>query len=233
MPRISIYVQNAEEAKGLLRSLRKEPQVQSADLMKRLYEVKPHYSVQDLEAIAALFPKDKKWTYSECCEVFPANTPIEIIDSNLYFMPSPKLEHQQILKKVFRKIDTFVNQKQMGEVIISPADVVLDSKNTVQPDLIFVSNGKKSILKDVIRGVPDVLIEITSSKEKHDTETKMALYQRFGVAEYWLVSPKKKEIKVHTLREKVYQLFSQAKKKGSVSSEQIEGLEVEVSEVFE
>lgn len=63
--------------------------------------------------------------------------------------------------------------------------------NAVQPDIIFVSAEKKSIVKqDAIHGIPDMLIEILSpSNSDHDLIRKKDLYEKVGVPEYWIVNP--------------------------------------------
>jgi Uma2 family endonuclease len=45
-----------------------------------------------------------------------------------------------------------------------------------------------------IKGVPDFVIEILSpGNKKHDTEKKKAVYEKFGVKEYFIIDPDNKE----------------------------------------
>jgi Uma2 family endonuclease len=51
-----------------------------------------------------------------------------------------------------------------------------------------------------VRGAPDLVVEIGSpSTRKRDETTKRRLYERFGVAEYWVVDPELDEIKVYRM----------------------------------
>ena len=70
--------------------------------------------------------------------------------------------------------------------------------NVVQPDLLFVSGDRKSILTEAsVRGVPDLVVEILSpSTEARDLAVKQSLYARFGVREYWICDPHGKTIEV-------------------------------------
>jgi Uma2 family endonuclease len=53
--------------------------------------------------------------------------------------------------------------------------------------LILTDDGK-------IKGAPDFIIEILSpGNKKQDTEKKKALYERFGVKEYYIIDPDNKE----------------------------------------
>lgn len=75
-----------------------------------------------------------------------------------------------------------------GTIVVAPMDVYFDDNNIVQPDLIYVSNENSHILKTRIEGVPDLLVEILSpSSGNHDKIRKKAVYERFGVQEYWIV----------------------------------------------
>ena len=72
-----------------------------------------------------------------------------------------------------------------------PTDVLLSDHDVVQPDLIFVSRERKHVITDAnIQGAPDLVVEILSpSTASRDWRDKLDLYERHGVAEYWLVDP--------------------------------------------
>ena len=59
------------------------------------------------------------------------------------------------------------------------------------PDILFVSNGRLEIIADAwLMGAPDLEIEILSaSTAGRDRGIKRDLYERHGVAEYWIVDP--------------------------------------------
>lgn len=85
-------------------------------------------------------------------------------------------------------------------------DVFLDNhSNAVQPDIIFVAKGNLDIIKTKIRGVPDLVGEIISpGNTKHDTERKKALYEKFGVKEYWIIDPVSRACTGYTLANKKF-----------------------------
>lgn len=136
-------------------------------------------------------------TSMDVFEILPEGTLAEVIDNRLYMSPSPKGKHQRTLRNLFRGIDQFVLQYNLGEVLFAPLDVYLDNgQNAVQPDLIFVGAQNLGIIDDddVIHGVPDLIVEVLSDgNHEHDEKTKKELYQRFGVKEYWIVNPATKQ----------------------------------------
>jgi Uma2 family endonuclease len=132
-------------------------------------------------------------TIMELYKSLPEGTLAELIDNTIYMSPAPKFTHQMVLQEIFRKIVEKINDNGLGQVIIAPFDVYLDEKsNAVQPDLTIVLNDNLNIIGEdgSIHGVPDLLIEVLSKgNETNDTVKKFALYERFGVKEYWIVEP--------------------------------------------
>ena len=109
----------------------------------------------------------------------------------------------------------YQSKDQLGIFFVSPVDVFLDNKNAVQPDIVFVSNQNKSILKeDAIYGAPDLVIEVLSpGSKKFDLDKKKKIYEKFGVKEYWIVDPDSKESMGFQLKRKKFVLFKQEKDK--------------------
>ncbi|KJU82545.1 restriction endonuclease [Candidatus Magnetobacterium bavaricum] len=65
-----------------------------------------------------------------------------------------------------------------------------------------------------------------------DTVTKKKIYERYKVPEFWIVIPELETIEVFTIEGGVYELFSTTDVEGIVKSKVIEGLEVDVNDVF-
>ena len=83
-------------------------------------------------------------------------------------------------------------------------DVIVqrDSLRTRQPDLLFVSNERASILGDQVDGGPDLVVEILSpSNSRSDLEAKLSDYATLGVSECWLVSPEARSVEILGLTE--------------------------------
>ncbi len=73
-------------------------------------------------------------------------------------------------------------------------NVYLSDKNVVQPDILFIATANLGIIQNgKIKGAPDLIIEILSTNRKYDIEDKKAVYEKFGVKEYFIVDPATKE----------------------------------------
>jgi len=48
-----------------------------------------------------------------------------------------------------------------------------------------------------VPGAPDLIVEILSARSDYlDRKVKVELYEGYGVKEYWLVDPERKEVEV-------------------------------------
>jgi Uma2 family endonuclease len=122
----------------------------------------------------------------------------ELIDGEHHVTPAPNLRHQVISRNLFRALDAMAHQERRGQVFYAPLDVVLTRHDVVEPDLIYVSAGRREILTSPnVQGAPDLVVEILSpSSRRQDELLKRDLYEGSGVAEYWIVDPDAETVKV-------------------------------------
>jgi Uma2 family endonuclease len=116
----------------------------------------------------------------------------EAIAGELYVTPEPSLQHQRISRKLLLALQKLIGDPGLGELFYAPVGVEFPAtEEGVQPDLVFVSSRRRGILADPwIRGAPDLVIEILSPTTAHrDQGVKRKLYERQGVAQYWIVDP--------------------------------------------
>ena len=120
----------------------------------------------------------------------------ELIDGEAYLMaPAPVLEHQRITGAVhlglgFALRETRRTSDCLCEVFAAPIDVLLASDTIVQPDVVLVCDSAKLSNGKYIDGAPDLAVEVLSpSTGRMDRLVKRDLYERSGVAHYWLADP--------------------------------------------
>ena len=164
-------------------------------------------------------------------ELPETNLPTELWDGEIVMSPTPTPSHQTIVGKFYRLLDDFVVQHKHGTVFLSPLDVVLSQHRVVQPDLLFISKANSDIIQDRIRGVPDLVVEVISQTWKRDRVEKKALYEQFGVSEYWIVDPESRAIEVFSLVKGVYQLHSKGTETSSAKSRLLSGFKVSFNEL--
>jgi len=129
-------------------------------------------------------------TYEDLCKMPDDGNRYEICDGEAYMSPSPNVRHQEISRRIQRLFEQAISDR--SKILQAPLDVVFSYDCQAQPDLILVLEPSLSIVKDVIRGTPDLLVEILShSTAYRDIGIKMEMYARFGVGEYWIVDAKR------------------------------------------
>ncbi|MCH7745138.1 MAG: Uma2 family endonuclease [Chloroflexi bacterium] len=177
----------------------------------------------------------KRLTYEDYLKGPEIKQRYDIIDGEMIMAPSPNLQHQRILRKLFLQVHRFVSEHQSGEVFFAPLDVVVrrEPLRIRQPDLMFVSNDRANILGQIVEGAPDLVVEVLSpGNSRGEMESKLADYAQLGVREYWLVSPEAMTVEVLELDEGAWQRASLSGAGDHVSSEVLQGLELEVSQLF-
>jgi Uma2 family endonuclease len=107
-----------------------------------------------------------------------------------YAMSSPGYKHQIAAGRIFGQLDAQLSRHGCM-TIPAPFDVYPlydqgDEDTLVQPDIFTVCDRSK-LRENRYNGAPQFIIEILSSNRSHDTVTKLNLYQKAGVAEYWMV----------------------------------------------
>ncbi len=130
----------------------------------------------------------------------------ELIDGDHFMTPSPSTRHQRVSLKLATAFAIFLKNNRLGEVFDAPMDVVLSETDVVQPDLLFISAARASIIKDKnIQGAPDLVVEILSdATRKTDEVIKRKLYERHGISEYRIVDPELETVKVYRKTDKGY-----------------------------
>jgi len=176
----------------------------------------------------------KKITYADYLKI-DDNSRYEIFNGELLMVPAPSTDHQGISINLGSLIWKFVKNKNLGKVFEAPTDVVFDDDEVFQPDIVFIKSENQHIIrKSAIKGIPDLIVEIVSpSSAFYDTVEKKEVYGKYGVKEYWLIFPDEKVIEIFTLEKGGYREFCKSKKKGTVKSNVLEGLEIDSKDVFE
>ena len=129
--------------------------------------------------------------------------PTELVYGFVREPPAPRYGHQSLLTHLGALLDLHVRERQLGQVCVSPVDIVLDEAAglVVQPDLVFVGRERLAFVRDRVFGPPDLAIEILSpGTAKRDRTTKLGWYRQYGVRECWLVDAVKHALEVFELQ---------------------------------
>ncbi len=167
-------------------------------------------------------------------EALPEGSPYQLIMGELVMSPAPNPLHQEVLKRMFLEFHEAIERKKLGKVFFAPIDLYMDEENVFQPDMVVLLRGNiQKLTEKGIEGVPDLVVEVLSpSTAYYDLKEKKEVYERKGVKEYWIVDPKVEEVEVYVNEGGHFRLFSHARDEGRVRSHTVEGLEIDVKELF-
>lgn len=150
----------------------------------------------------ALAPEER-FTYRQY-RTWPEDERWELIDGHAYSMsPAPMRRHQELLARIFVALRTHLKGKTC-QAYAAPFDVLLpkageeenEVDTIVQPDLVVYCDPGRLTPRGGF-GAPDLVVEILSPRTtSRDFGTKLRLFARHGVREYWIVDGAAKAVHV-------------------------------------
>lgn len=157
----------------------------------------------------------------------------ELIDGEAFDMtPAPSVQHQAISRELEHRLFTYFTGRKC-QAFDAPIDVKLSDDDVVQPDIVVVCN-RDQIKETHIEGPPTLVIEILSPASlQHDRVRKMALYARFGVQEFWVVTPDPPLIEVFRLDGPGYRLHAGYGQSDTLRSPRFPKLKLPLAGVFD
>jgi Uma2 family endonuclease len=175
-----------------------------------------------------------KLTYEDYCALPDDGKRYEIIDGELYVTRSPMTKHQRASRNLMFRIHAYLQAHPIGEVFSAPFDVILDEHTIVVPDLVFVRNENRHILlKENIRGSPDLVVEILSpSTRRKDRFLKLRAFAAHGVVHYWLVDPETEMLEALVLEGGSYRIASTCDAKSLFEPSLFPGLRIPIGDLF-
>ena len=174
-----------------------------------------------------------RFTYEDYLQT-PEDKRYELIEGDLLMVPSPNTYHQEVSRNLEFILWSFIRQNDLGHIFDAPMDVVLMGEDVVQPDILFISKERSSIIKvSNIDGAPDLVIEITSpSSRERDRTIKRKLYARSGVTEYWLIDSEARTVEVMSATDTGFETVRVYHSKETLESPLLKGLSMQLNEVF-
>lgn len=158
----------------------------------------------------------------------------ELYDGEVVVVPAPFPRHQIALRELSDRMDAHV-ARQGGIMLFSPIDIVFTDENVLQPDIIVFTAARRHHVRldEAIRAAPDVAVEILSdSTAARDRGRKLAMFERFGVQEYWIVDPVAERVEIRTLEHGRYRLALSAGRGEELVSGVLAGFACRVETLF-
>lgn len=147
------------------------------------------------------------WTYEDLLALPDDGTRYEIINGELYEMPSTTVDHATVVANVITVLNPLVSQRG-GRWLTAPVHVFLQGADPVQPDILAIlPGGAARSTERGIEGPPDLIVEVAiPASHVHDALTKLAFYALAGVREYWVIDLSSRTMELFTLDRDAYHL---------------------------
>ena len=163
---------------------------------------------------------------------WPDDARWELLGGHAFAMsPSPETRHQSVLRELGGQLFLHFRGHRC-QVFFAPMDVKLSAEDVVQPDILLVCDPRQ-ITRTHIEGPPTLAVEILSPHSlAHDRVRKTAVYARFGVKEYWIVTPHPAVVEVFLLDGQSYRLHGAYEQHQELISPSFPDLRVDLTPVF-
>lgn len=180
-------------------------------------------------------PVDTRLTYEDYCNLPNDGKRYEIIDGELFVTPSPRRLHQIVVGNLHLELGSFVKAHRLGRVFVAPFDVVFSHFDIVEPDLLYISNARSAVLTEKnVQGAPDLLVEVLSETTAEvDRTTKLKLYARYGVQEYWIIDPEGPSAEIYRRQKEGFELAAKLKSPDSLTSPLFPGFNLTLRKLIE
>lgn len=131
---------------------------------------------------------DRIWTAAEV-QALPADgNRYEVVDGELLVTPAPRLPHQAAIATLVAALYGYLRSLGREKTMVpGPADISWDDRTLVQPDVLVVHPDDFSASWTTWQRLLLAVEVLSPSSNRHDRLTKRRLYQRQGVATYWIV----------------------------------------------
>lgn len=156
---------------------------------------------------------DATWDYARWEKLPDDGNLYEVLDGVLYMTTSPSNYHGWISLRLVRHVGFPAEDSGLAYVFVAPNGLLMPGAQPAQPDFVLVRRENAGILHDRrIRGVPDLIAGILSpSNPEMDTDTKLGIYARAGVPEYWIVRPATRDVLVYWQPDRAEGTYRQVK----------------------
>ena len=136
----------------------------------------------------------RRYTIADLEQITPRNGErLELIDGELFVSHAPSWEHQRAATTICTALDIWSDGTGLGTTLQAPG-IVYSAESGVIPDVVWISWDRLRMVRDSaghFTRSPELVVEVMSpgaDNMRRDRETKLGLYAREGVREYWIVN---------------------------------------------
>lgn len=181
--------------------------------------------------IALLFPDQGHWSEEEYLDL-DSNHLVEFTDGKIEVLPMPTFSHQRIALWLLHRMQTFVESRDLGEVLIAPLPIRIAPRVYREPDILFLAKEHAGWEEEQCSAGADLVVEVVSpSNKKRDLVQKRSEYARAKIPEYWIVDPNDGTVRVLNLKGRSYEERKYSSG-DQAASQVLDGFQVNVADLF-
>jgi Uma2 family endonuclease len=187
---------------------------------------------------AVLQPKNYPKFTSADLAVLPEDGKLyEIIEGELYVSRPTNWNHQYACSQILFALQRW-NEFSASGYTNYGVGMIYDEINDVAPDVVWVSNERLAeILGDdgKLHSSPEIVVEVMSpgwSNQIRDRQTKLKLYSRRGVEEYWIVDWQQRTMEIYRRENEQLALAVTLRHSDSLTSPLLPGFACQVAQLF-
>jgi Uma2 family endonuclease len=186
--------------------------------------------------------RTKRLTFDEWQALPETKQKCEVVDGVLLMPPSPADEHQWLGFRIASHISPFVEDRELGLVLMAPRDVLIrrEPLRIRQPDVLYLSAARAEVRRPSdlvgqsrIEAPLDLVIEVISpSNTRRYVQEKLADYHSIGVLECWLLDFRSLSVEVWRLKADSMELVATLGMEDTLRSEVLPGFALPIADVF-
>ncbi len=117
--------------------------------------------------------------------LFHEDDRVELINGEIVIMSPIGYRHGQTVTNL---VECFMEQSRRRFMVSPQNPVELDRYSEPQPDIVLVPRTMRTAKRHPLPQDVLLLIEVADSSLPYDRETKLAIYARTGIQEFWIVN---------------------------------------------
>jgi Uma2 family endonuclease len=161
----------------------------------------------------------------------------EVIEGELYVSRQPHWHHQFACGQLFRFLQEWSERSGLGIANGAPG-VIFAEDDDVAPDVVWISHDRlaTALGRDgKLHAAPELIVEVISpglANQQRDRQTKLKLYSRRGVQEYWVVDWQQPQVEVYRRTEAELTLVATLYHTDTLQSPLLRGFSCQVATLF-
>ncbi|MEM8810740.1 MAG: Uma2 family endonuclease [Cyanobacteria bacterium P01_G01_bin.38] len=178
-----------------------------------------------------------RWTTADLDLLPESSNRYEIIDGDLLVTRAPHWGHQRAITNTAAELRDWSYSTGLGETVTTPGVIFTEADNVI-PDVVWISKARLATALDdagYLTAAPELIVEVLSpgvDNERRDRETKLKLYTRRGVQDYWIVDWRLKQIEVYRRQSGLLQLLVTLFPGDTLTSPLLPGFACDVDRLF-